>query len=147
MIFLCRCFYPFLYISDLDSSNEVQRIVKTFGCEIPTTVHHSIMSIINEHTLKVHCQKGYEFESSSFSNRSVKKKIRFIRCRNSKILNKRLPKCRRIDKQLPQGQHQENKNLHRFNHSHIKHAKERQNKRNRIIHNKDANHTKGINVV
>ena len=55
------------------------------------------MSILNEQTLKVRCQKGYQFGGeSNLSNRGARKKIRFIRCRNSAIINRKLPKCKRI---------------------------------------------------
>ena len=55
------------------------------------------MSIVNEQTLKVRCQKGYQFGGeSNLSNRGARKKIRFIRCRNSAIINRKLPKCKRI---------------------------------------------------
>ena len=56
------------------------------------------MSIVNEQTLKVRCQKGYQIgEESNSSKRGARKKIRFIRCRNSTIINRQLPKCKRIE--------------------------------------------------
>ena len=55
------------------------------------------MSIVNEQTLKVRCQKGYQFRGESkLSNRGAKNKIKFIRCRNSTIINRKLPICKRI---------------------------------------------------
>ena len=56
------------------------------------------MSIVNEQTLKVRCQKGYQIgEESNLSKRGARKKIRFIRCRNSTIINRQQPKCKRIE--------------------------------------------------
>ena len=56
------------------------------------------MSIVNEQTLKVRCQKGYQFGGeSNLSKRGARKKIRFIRCRNSTIINRQLPNCKRIE--------------------------------------------------
>ena len=82
----------------------IEKAVKTFGCEIPTNIHHSIMSIVSQHTLRVRCQKGYKFEISGVvrPKHLSKKNLRYLKCRNSKIVNKYLPKCIRIHNDVHQ---------------------------------------------
>ena len=91
------------YFSGFDTANasRISRFVKSFGCEIPTSIHHSILSVLNKNIIKVRCQNGFKFSkpissktiSSSNDFISLKKKFQFIRCRNSKIVNNVLPKC------------------------------------------------------
>ena len=136
----------------LDSAHTIKTIVNTFGCEIPTTIHHSVLSILNEHTLKVRCQKGYEFGGSNNFSRSssrFKKKIRFIKCRNSTIVNNVLPKCIRIGKSVDQDlvKHQRVKNVHAAKNRHTKMVKEQHIERPGYKHNKNAKHTKGLELV
>ena len=133
-------------------SDDVQKIVKTFGCDIPTSIHHSVMSIVNEHTLKVRCQKGFQFGGLNLTNNNrTKKKIRFIKCRNSVIVNNVLPKCVSTGKPLYRNQqvenHKDGKSLRGSERSHPKTVKERQINHRRHKHKKDGKYTKGFKLV
>ena len=116
----------------LYSIGTIEKAVKTFGCEIPTNVHHSIMSIVSQHTLRVRCQKGYKFEKSGVVRQKHlrKKNLRYLKCRNSRIVNKYLPKCIRI-----------HNDVHQMSANHRKENVFRRSERNRLI--KDGNNRRG----
>ena len=137
ILFKCSC---------LDSANAVNRIINSFGCEIPTSIQHSILSIVNEHTLKVRCQKGYEFGGSdNFSTNRSKRKIRFVQCRNSVIINNVLPRCIPNGNSLHRHQHgvksKRVKSLLEDTNSHSRTWKEDHNE---LSGYKNAKHTKGL---
>ena len=119
----------------------IKKAVKTFGCEIPTNVHHSIMSIVSRHTLRVRCQKGYKFEKPGVVRPKLlrKKNIRYLRCRNSKIVNKYLPKCIRIHNDVHQmtSNHRKEKVIRRPERNHMSNDENNQGEdKNFNIHTK-----------
>ena len=104
------------------------------------------MSIVSRHTLRVRCQKGYTFENSNEARQVAHRKIRYLKCRNAKIINKHTPKCVRINNASNRiiKKHHDVKTNRRFK-ANANHIKKQHQQSNRLEHSASRNHAKGIN--